>query len=144
MIDVKQRGNLTELQCITSFYELGHKVSIPYGENSRYDFIADIQGILIRVQVKTCKLSDDGSSISFPCRSTRVNSNGCYHRLYTKEEIDYFCTYYNGKCYLVPVTECSKVKILRFLPTKNNQKDGVNYAQDYELSVQVQKLLSME
>ena len=144
MIDVKQRGNLTELQCITSFYELGHKVSIPYGENSRYDFIADIQGILIRVQVKTCHISDDGSSISFPCRSTRVNSNGCYHRLYTKEEIDYFCTYYNGKCYLVPVTECSKVKILRFLPTKNNQKGGVNYAQDYELSVQVQKLLSME
>lgn len=28
----KEKGNLTELQCLTAFYELGYKVSIPYGE----------------------------------------------------------------------------------------------------------------
>lgn len=38
----KQKGNLTELKCISAFYELGYQCSIPYGENSRYDFIADI------------------------------------------------------------------------------------------------------
>lgn len=45
----KQKGNLTELQCIAAFYELGYSVSIPYGENSRYDLIADINGRLIKV-----------------------------------------------------------------------------------------------
>lgn len=144
MVDVKQKGNLTELQCITAFYELGYKVSIPYGENSRYDFIADIDGILIRVQTKTCKVNDQDSSISFPCRSTRVSSSGCYHRQYTDREIDYFSTYYNGKCYLVPVSECSKAKCLRFSPPKNNQQGRINYAKDYELPTQVQRLLTKE
>ena len=141
MLESKQIGNLTELQCITSFYELGYKVSLPYGENSRYDFIADIEGKLIRVQVKTCKPSEDGSAISFPCRSTRVNSNGCYHRQYSKDEIDYFCTYYNNMCYLIPVTECSKEKKLRFSTPKNNQQGRINYAKEYELLSQVQKLV---
>lgn len=142
MLESKQIGNLTELQCITSFYELGYKVSLPYGENSRYDFIVDINGILIRVQVKTCKVSEDGSTISFPCRSTRVNSNGCYHRKYTKNEIDYFCTYYNNTCYLIPVNECSNEKRLRFFESKNNQQRGINYAKEYELLPQVQKILN--
>lgn len=141
MLESKQIGNLTELQCITSFYELGYKVSLPYGENSRYDFIADINGVLIRVQVKTCKPSEDGSFISFSCRSTRVNANGCYHRQYSKDEIDYFCTYYNNTCYLIPVTECSKEKKLRFSTPKNNQQGRINYAKEYELFSQVQKIL---
>lgn len=142
MLDSKQVGNLTELQCITAFYELGYRVSLPYGENSRYDFIADIDGILKRVQVKTCKPSEDGSVISFPCRSTRVNSNGCYHRRYTEDEIDYFCTYYNNQCYLIPVNECSNEKKLRFSKPKNNQQGGINYADEYELHTQISKLLN--
>ena len=30
ILDTKQKGNLTELQCITACYELGYNVSIPY------------------------------------------------------------------------------------------------------------------
>ena len=141
MLETKQIGNLTELQCITAFYELGYKVSLPYGENSRYDFIADINGKLIRVQVKTCKSSEDGSVISFPCRSSRVNSKGCYQRQYSRDEIDYFCTYYNHMCYMVPIDECSKEKKLRFSKPKNNQNGRINYAKEYELLSQVQKII---
>ena len=141
MLESKQRGNLTELQCITAFYELGYKVSLPYGEDSRYDFIADINGKLIRVQVKTCKPSIDQDIISFSCRSTRINSNGYYERQYTSQEIDYFCTYYQNKCYLIPISECSKGKVLRFLKTKNNQAKGVSYAEDYELYPQICKII---
>lgn len=140
MLEQKQIGNLTELYCMTAFCELGYKVSIPYGENTRYDFIADINNKLIRVQVKTCKERDNGNVISFPCRSTRVNSKGCYNRKYTKNEIDYFCTYYKGMCYLVPVGECSNGKKLRFNTPKNNRNTGVNYAKNYELPTQVRKI----
>lgn len=136
----KQKGNLTELQCITAFYKLGYTVSIPYGENSRYDFIADINGKLLRVQVKTSTAKDNGDLIEFSCRSTRVNTQGNFSRTYTKEEIDYFCTYYDNKCYLVPVTECSSSKKLRFNSTKNGQKVGINLAEDYELEKQLEKL----
>ena len=136
----KQKGNLTELQCITAFYELGYQISIPYGENSRYDFIADINGKLIKVQVKTSSTKDEGKSFEFSCRSTRVNAQGSLSRSYTAEEIDYFCTYFNNKCYLIPISECSRSKKLRLEPPASNQKVGINMAIDYELLSQLNKI----
>lgn len=140
MLDTKQKGNLTELQCITSFYELGYAVSIPYGDCERYDFIADIDGKLIKIQVKTSRVIDEEGTIKFSCRSTRSNASGCYNRQYTADEVDCFATYHNGICYLVPIEECSSEKKLRFLPPKNNQKVGINYAKDYELKSQLSKI----
>lgn len=139
MLDSKQRGVFTELQCISAFCELGHKISIPYGENSRYDFIADVGGNLLRIQCKSSHEVDDGV-IKFSCRSTRVNSSGNISRRYTSNEIDYFCTYYDNKCYLIPISECSIEKKLRFNPPKNNQKVGVTYADEYELKTQLEKI----
>lgn len=138
-LNAKQKGNLTELQCLTAFYKEGCHVSIPFGENSRYDMIVDIKGKLIKVQVKTSSLKNgDPNVIEFSCRSTRVNCKGTKTMRYTKEEIDYFATYWNNKCYLIPVTECSVTKTLRFAPPKNGQKVGVSFAKDYELNKQLQ------
>lgn len=138
-LNPKQKGNLTELKCLSAFYELGYQCSIPYGENSRYDFIADIDGKLIRVQCKTSREVDVGV-IEFPCRSSRSNTQSNLQRRYTADEIDYFCTFWNGQCYLVPISECSVTKVLRFVAPKNNQKVGITYAKDYELQTQIQKL----
>ena len=129
----KQKGNLTELQCITAFYNLGYSVSIPYGENSRYDFIADIDGALIKVQVKTSRVKKENEAIVFACRSTNVNTQGTTYHKYTKEQIDYFATFWNGKCYLVPVEECSVEKTLRFCYPASGQKQGITLAEEYEL-----------
>ena len=106
MLDTKQKGNLNELQCITAFYELGYSVSIPYGDCDRYDFIVDINNKLYRVQAKSARLIDENGTIVFSCRSSRSNASGCYKRQYTADEIDFFATYWQGKCYLVPVEEC--------------------------------------
>jgi len=141
----KQKGNLTELQCITAFYEHGYAVSIPYGENSRYDFIADINGKLIRVQVKSSSIKNgDLTAIEFSCRSTRVNSSGPISKRYNEEEIDYFATFWNGQCYLVPVKECSVTKTLRFAPPKNGQIKGITFAKEYELSKQIDQIAKKE
>ena len=122
----KEKGNLTELQCLVAFYKLGYKVSIPYGENCRYDMIVDTGKHLLRVQCKTSKFVSE-ECFSFACRSTRVNSQGCYEQRYTKDEIDYFCTYWDNQCYLIPVEECGKGdKCLRIAPTKNGQIKNVN------------------
>ena len=50
----KQKGNLTELQCLTAFIQQGCTVSIPYGDCARYDFLVDIDGIIIKVQCECC------------------------------------------------------------------------------------------
>ena len=74
-LTTKQKGNLTELQCLTAFVKHGCGVSIPYGDNSKYDFIADVNGKLYKVQVKTSSLKDE-NAILFSCRSTHVNCSG--------------------------------------------------------------------
>ena len=144
MLNSKQKGNLTELQCITAFYELGYSVSIPYGENSRYDIIADIYGHLLRIQIKTSsplKGAEDEAFV-FSCRSTRVNTQGNISRKYTANEIDFFATFYRGKCYLIPVSECSTEKTLRFVAPKG--KSNVNLAANYELQKQLDTILNEE
>ncbi len=141
MLESKQKGIITELQCITAFNQLGYHISIPYGENSRYDFIADIEGKLIRVQVKTSRYKDESQeAILFACRSSHVNSKGTQNVRYTSDEIDYFATYFNNICYLIPVNECSTEKVLRFVPPKNGQIKGITFAIDYELEKQIDKI----
>ena len=140
-LNSKQKGNLTELQCLTSFYEQGCHVSLPYGENSRYDMIVDVNGKLLRVQVKTSSLKkEDESAIEFSCRSTRVNSQGTVSNKYTSDEIDYFATFWKGVCYLIPITECSVSKTLRFAPPKSGQIKGISFAKNYELQTQLNKI----
>ena len=42
MIDTKIKGNITEMESMLAFMKLGYNVSIPFGEDSRYDFVVDI------------------------------------------------------------------------------------------------------
>lgn len=140
MLNSKQKGNLTELQCLTAFTELGYTVSIPYGDCAKYDFIADINNKLYRIQCKTSSEQDVGV-YKFATRSTQVGTTSTNVRTYTEEDIDFFATIIDGKCYLVPITEVSgKQKTLRFIPPKNGQKEGIAYAKDYELVSQLEKL----
>lgn len=142
-LSTKAKGNLTELQCITAFYQLGYQVSIPYGENSRYDFIADIQGKLLRVQVKSSSLvKNSNGAIKFSTASTRGTTSEIITHHYNSNEIDYFATYWEGKCYLIPINEtASRNKTLRFEPPLNGQITGISFAKDYELEVQLNKIL---
>ena len=135
----KQKGNLTELQCLSAFVEHGCGVSIPYGDNSKYDFIADIDGRLFKIQVKTSSLKDE-NAIKFSCRTTHVNCKGVKNERYLSNEVDFFATYWKNQCYLIPVSECSVEKILRFAPPKSGQLKGITFAKDYELAKQLKKV----
>ena len=139
MVESKQKGNLTELQCLAAFVAQGCSTSIPYGDCEPYDFIADIDGKLFKIQVKTSSLKDE-NAIKFSCRSTHLNSKGCTNVRYKAEDVDYFATYWENQCYLVPFNECSVEKILRFVPPKNGQLKGITFAKDYTLELQLAKI----
>lgn len=130
-------GNIVELKCITKFIELGYECSIPYGNGAKYDFIADINGELLRFQCKSSfnpKKKDgsiDTEAIQFYTVSQTTNTQKTVRHTYSKEQIDYFATCFNDKVYIIPVEECSTSKTLRFSPPKNNQQ--YNNAEDYEI-----------
>ena len=133
-------GSIVELQCISKFIELGYEVSIPYGNGAKYDFIVDINGKFLRIQCKSCSNPKsrgiaggyDLSAIQISTISQTTNTQKTVRHLYTKEQIDYFATYYNGQVYLIPVEECSTRKTLRFSPPQNGN-NNYNKAEDYEI-----------
>ena len=139
MINTKILGNTTEMECMLECMKLGIQVSIPFGEDSRYDFIMDYNGKLYRIQSKHCSeiVDNSGQVVAVKFKTVRQSgSNVSIHTRtkYTKDEIDYFSTSYNGKCYLVPVEQCSNEKILRIVSPKNFQTKGISFLEDYELS----------
>lgn len=136
-------GNLNELKCIARFIELGYECSIPYGNGAKYDFIADIEGKLIRIQCKSSRNPKrngiiDKNAISFSTVSQTTNTQKTTRHLYDNSQIDYFATYFNNKVYLIPVEECSTTKTLRFSPPLNGT-ENYNKAEDYE----IEKIISV-
>lgn len=136
----KQIGNITEIESMLAFLKLGYNVLTPYGDCERYDFVVEINGKFIKVQAKTSKTEDDGASFKFSCRSSHRKEGKIIHHTYTKTEIDYFVTTFNGKVYLIPVDDCGADKRLRILPTKQGQVRGVTWAKEYELEEVIKKL----
>ena len=133
MLNSKQIGNITEIECMLSFIKLGYNVLTPYGDCERYDFVADINGRLIKIQVKhACDSNIQDGYITFKCVNKTTQNGSFVNHKYTKEQIDYFATYYDGKCYLIPVEECSTEKVLRILPPKNGQTKGVSFLKNYK------------
>lgn len=128
-MNVNQKGNLTELSVMLEAIKKGYTVSIPYGDCDRYDQIWDDGHSLFKVQVKTARWKDDRKmGIVFNCYSV---SNGKKHK-YSAKEIDYFATFWDNKCYLVPISECSCEKTLWFELSPYNYSNSC-MAKDYEL-----------
>lgn len=139
-INTKRKGNITELEIILAFQRLGYAVSLPYGEDEPYDFIADVGGRLIKVQAKTSRSNDDGETFKFECRNVRYNARGGNHKYYNADDFDYYGTSWNGQCYLVPISECHNSKRLRISENRNRRGHQSIWAEDYELEKVAHKL----
>ena len=64
----------------------------------------------------------------------KKNPSNVEENYYTivEDGIDYFCTWFENECYLIPVQKCGKTeKNLRLVPTKNGQVKGISFAKDY-------------
>lgn len=134
-------GKMTELQVATEFLSRGYQVSQPLVPDSRYDFIVDINGHLLRFQVKTSHAEDDGAYIIFATSSSHTNTERTINKSYSADEIDYFITYYGGQCYVMSVNEVAKrSQRLRILPPKNGNQHGIKFAENYTLDKFLKKL----
>lgn len=137
----KKNGYAIEAKVMTTLLEHGVAVSTPWGDDEPYDLIADINGKLYRIQVKAARTRSNGESFSFNSTRNVYQSPGRYkHVTYKKGETDYFATVWDGKVYLVPAEECRQEKQLRIAPTRNGQRNYVNWAHEYELEKVVDKL----
>lgn len=133
------KGRITELKCELWLLEQGYVVSIP-DVPYQYDFLVDIGNKILKIQVKTCRLNNDETGISFNLCSVTHNQQGYTKRTYNENVIDYFMTEYQNNFYLVPFKECgTKEKKLRLVPPKNGQIKGISFAKDYLASKILEK-----
>lgn len=129
----KTKGNISEAKTLFEFQKRNIPVSLPWGDNERYDMIAEFNGKLNRIQVKTANEERNGSIICY----TRSSSNHTTNKaLKTYEnDVDYFVFYNQIRdiIAIVPIEEVglSRSITLRIEPCKNNQIKGIRFFKDY-------------
>lgn len=145
MSDTKLIGNIAELEVLNYITKLGYQVSLPFGDRARYDQIWDVGGKLLKVQIKNAKLHQSGDYISVSCKSSNRKGGKWVTKRYTEDEIDFLATFYNNRCYLIPVNQLpGRSKSLRFNPPVNGQQENINWAEDYEVEKIIKKFVLMQ
>lgn len=125
-------GITTELIVAQKFIELGFIVSIPYGNNSRYDMIVDTDKERYRIQVKHASLNENGS-YTVNTSNTVSTTTKRERKYYSKEDIDFIATVIENQLVIIPVglIEHSQSKIFRTKLPSSGQTAHCNLIQNY-------------
>jgi PD-(D/E)XK endonuclease len=129
-IDVGQR---TEGAILSELVRRGYCVLVPFGVNQRYDLVVDLEGRFVRAQCKTGRLIE--GAVRFSTRSVQANTRRAVTRGY-RGQADVFLVYCpeTSRIYSVPVDQApGRSMHLRVDPSVNKQKQGIHWAEEYEL-----------
>jgi PD-(D/E)XK endonuclease len=135
MASLKTKGDLAELKIAADLIERGYRVAIPFGEDNDFDLILIRDDRLERVQVKHTR--SDGTVIAVKCYShSLTNGRIRQTKRYTGASIDWLAVYdaTTECCYYIPATELGtgrSVLHLRLTATRNRQRAGIHWADDY-------------
>ncbi|MDX1745409.1 MAG: group I intron-associated PD-(D/E)XK endonuclease [Halobacteriales archaeon] len=126
-----RKGDLTEAIVIAELKRRSIPVSLPFGDNERYDLVIETPtGNLLRVQVKTGWVTD--GKFEFHARSQHTNSTGNTYKTYDGD-IDFFTVYCHelATLYLIQEDEFGSSISLRVEePECRNRR--INWADDFE------------
>ena len=129
----KQVGNISEARVLFEFQKRNIPVAIPWGDNERYDLIAEFNGKLNKIQVKTANEMRDGSIVCYARSSTNHTTNK--NLTDYQNDVDYFVFYNHNldKIAIVPIEVIGTRKTihLRVEEAKNNQSKNTNYFDDF-------------
>jgi hypothetical protein len=135
MAVLKKLGDLAELKVAADLLDRGCSLSIPFGEDSDYDLIADYHGVLHRVQVKYTR--SNGARVFVKCRSHSLTKGKIRRtKYYTAKTVDWIAVYdaTTQACYYCPSTELGTGRSelsLRLVPPLNGQRRRIRHAADY-------------
>ena len=123
-------------------FKLGIGVLRPLGD-MRYDLVFDTGRELLRVQCKCA--TRYGDTIAGRLYASRRAREGLRRSFYEASEVDAFAVYCAelDRCYFVPIAELEgRYRLhLRLTPTRNNQKNGIRWARDYEFAAKLKPVL---
>ena len=101
-MNTKSQGNIGVAAAIAYFTANNIQVSIPLGDNSRYDLIVEINGKLKKVQCKTSRYQI-GKKYKVGLKTTGGNKSRSSKKLISKGEADLLFVYtFDGGHWLFP------------------------------------------
>jgi PD-(D/E)XK endonuclease len=110
MLPPREQGDFGELATLVWLARQGAKVSIPLGHNPHYDLVADLNGSLVRVQVKTCTLFRGRWHVTLCTRGGNQSWNGLVKHL-NPSRYDYlFVLVGDGRQWFHPIPQCWRRK----------------------------------
>ncbi len=130
--DTKRIGDRSEAKVLAALVDAGYSVSVPFGENHRYDLIIDDGCTLSRVQIKTGRLR--GGVIAYSCSSSHAHRGGTARPYFG--QVEYLAVYCpdTKKVYMLPEKELTATSAhLRVAPARNNMVKTIRWASQYEL-----------
>ena len=140
MLDTtQQKGTVTEMHCILDLTNLGYRCLTPVDDSSKYDIVVDLgKGVFKRIQCKTSSWATDTAEPNvafniYTCCQTTNTKSTTRHK-YSKDDIDYFYTWFKGQGYLVSIEEAVGTTFRwRYEYPKSGQKQGIHIADDYKI-----------
>ena len=140
------KGLTTELKCMEKFIEYGFIVSVPYGNNSRYDLLVDLgNGKYIRIQCKTASLNENGSYTIYTANSVSTTTQRTVKH-YNDAQIDFIASIIEDKMVIIPVdliANC-KSKIFRTELPKFGAKSMCNLIENFTVEKYILPMLTEE
>ncbi|HZB86036.1 MAG TPA: group I intron-associated PD-(D/E)XK endonuclease [Gaiellaceae bacterium] len=131
-----QKGAIAETAIAHAAVKLGIDVYRPVVEGGRYDLVFGVGASLLRIQCKWARRRN--GVVAVRCYSCRRTAVGISRRGYTSSEIDAIAAFCpdNDRCYLLParLVEGRNELWLRLDPTRNGQKLGIRWADDYDFT----------
>ena len=134
MLNTKDKGNIGEAVILSEFVKRNIQVSIPFGDNARYDLIAEFNNKLNKIQIKYCSEIIKTGSIVCKCASSTNHTTNKHYTTY-KNDVDYICCYLQpwDVSVIIPIEEIGDKKmflIRKDLP-KNCQNKNIHYLNNY-------------
>ena len=130
-MQTKRIGNIGESRVLFEFVKREIPVYLPFGDNETADLVAEFNGKINKIQIKTITTINKNNALEFPTSRRPVGNNA--RIAYNEEEVDYFVFYCLelDKILLVPYKEVmnNKTSFTIKLDKSNNKKS--HYIEDF-------------
>ena len=124
-MDAKLKADIAESAVVTELLKRGLRVLKPVGDRLPYDLAVDINGKLVRIQVKSAWFDRSEGAYIVDVRRTKTNRRVMVRQRYSKKDFD-FAIIYIDDCrvfYVMPVSVFTGFKsAISFVETEKRQR----------------------
>jgi PD-(D/E)XK endonuclease len=137
-----QKGAIAEACIAAAAIKLGVDVYRPVADGGRCDLILGMGARLLRIQCKWAPLVDD--VVVVRCSTFRRTRDGYRKTTYTASDVDAIAAYCDklDRSFLIPIERVDgrPTIALRVAPTRNNQRLGINWADEFDFAATLRGL----